>query len=55
MVFYTFNFFCINYITDIHNLHEEALDKLRENISVIIIDIENKTIEEIAEEILRLI
>lgn len=42
-----------NYITDIHNLHEEALEELQKTIKVLIIDIENKSVEEIAEEILR--
>jgi deoxyadenosine/deoxycytidine kinase len=43
----------IDYITSIHNLHEEALEELIEKKSILIIDIENKTVEEIAEEILR--
>jgi deoxyadenosine/deoxycytidine kinase len=43
------------YITDIHNLHEEALEELEKKNKVLIVDIENKTIEEIAEEILMVI
>jgi deoxyadenosine/deoxycytidine kinase len=45
----------ISYITAIHNLHEEALIKLYETNSIIIIDIENKSIEEIVEELLGII
>lgn len=45
----------ISYITAIHNLHEEALIKLCETTSIIIIDIENKSIEEIVEELLGII
>jgi deoxyadenosine/deoxycytidine kinase len=42
----------INYINNIHKLHEEALLKLKDTNDILIIDIENKSIEEIAEEIL---
>ena len=45
----------ISYITAIHNLHEKALIKLCETSSIIIIDIENKSIEEIVEELLGII
>lgn len=40
----------LDYITSIHNLHEETVKILNNNI--IIIDVDNKSIEEIAEEIL---
>ena len=43
------------YITAIHDLHEQAVEKLQENTKILIIDIENKSIEEIAGEILRTI
>jgi deoxyadenosine/deoxycytidine kinase len=42
----------IDYINNIHKLHEEALFKLKDTNDILIIDIENKSIEEIAEEIL---
>lgn len=45
----------INYITAIHNLHEEAFKKIDKNSKVLVIDIETKSIEEIAEEILKTI
>lgn len=45
-----------DYLTSIHNLHEEAyLQLLETNKNVILIDIENKTIEEIVKEIISLI
>ena len=40
----------LDYITSIHNLHEETAELLKSNI--IIIDVDNKSIEEIADEIL---
>ena len=46
----------LNYLTDIHNLHEETyLKALENNLNIIIIDVNNKTIHEIAEEILNTI
>jgi deoxyadenosine/deoxycytidine kinase len=42
----------IDYINNIHTLHEESLITLRETKKVLVIEIENKSIEEIAEEIL---
>jgi deoxyadenosine/deoxycytidine kinase len=45
-----------DYLISIHNLHEEAyLQLLQTNKNVILIDIENKTIEEIIKEIVSLI
>jgi deoxyadenosine/deoxycytidine kinase len=45
-----------NYLMSIHDLHEEAyLQLLETNKNVILIDIENKTIEEIIKEIVSLI
>jgi len=45
-----------DYLISIHNLHEEAyLQLLETNKNVILIDIENKTIEEIIKEIVSLI
>ncbi len=46
----------IDYITSIHNLHEEAYIKLLETTNnVILIDVDDKTIEEIVKEILTII
>jgi len=46
----------INYITDIHNLHEETYQMaLKNKFDIIIIDVDNKTISEIADEILAII
>jgi thymidine kinase/deoxynucleoside kinase len=43
----------IDYINAIHNLHEEAYNELiKTSDNVILIDVENKTIQEIVEEIL---
>jgi deoxyadenosine/deoxycytidine kinase len=42
----------IDYINNIHTLHEEALIKLKETKKVLVIEIENKSVEEISEEIL---
>jgi deoxyadenosine/deoxycytidine kinase len=43
----------LEYITDIHNLHEETYKLALENkLNIIIIDVNNKTIHEIADEIL---
>jgi deoxyadenosine/deoxycytidine kinase len=43
----------LDYLTEIHNLHEETYKKaLENNLNIIIININNKTIQEIAEEIL---
>ncbi len=43
----------LDYLTDIHNLHELAYQKaLEEERNIICIDIENKNIEEIANEII---
>jgi len=42
----------LEYITDIHNLHEEKyLKAVKDNMNIIVIDIENKSITEIANEI----
>ncbi len=41
----------LDYIKDIHNLHEETIDLLKDA-NIFILDIENKEIHEIAEEIL---
>ena len=46
----------IDYITDIHNLHEEAYFKLSEiDNNIILINVEDKSIEEIIQEILTVI
>jgi thymidylate kinase len=46
----------LDYITDIHNLHEETYKIALENkLDIIVIDVNNKSIHEIAEEILSLI
>ena len=46
----------INYITDIHNLHEETYQMALENkLDIIVIDVDNKSISEIADEILAII
>jgi deoxyadenosine/deoxycytidine kinase len=43
----------LEYIADIHNLHEETYKLALENkLNIIIIDVNNKTIHEIADEIL---
>jgi deoxyadenosine/deoxycytidine kinase len=43
----------LDYLTEIHNLHEETYKKaLENNLNIIIINVNNKTIQEIAEEIL---
>lgn len=43
----------INYLTEIHNLHEESYQKaLKEGRNIICIDVENKDIETIANEII---
>jgi len=43
----------LEYITDIHNLHEETYKlALKNKLNIILIDVNNKTIHEIAEEIL---
>jgi deoxyadenosine/deoxycytidine kinase len=43
----------LEYITDIHNLHEETYKLALDNkLNIIIIDVNNKTIHEIADEIL---
>jgi len=42
----------LEYIIDIHNLHEEKyLKAVKDNMNIIVIDIENKSITEIANEI----
>jgi deoxyadenosine/deoxycytidine kinase len=44
----------IDYLNDIHNLHEETYKKALElNMNILIIDIENKTLEEISSIILK--
>lgn len=46
----------INYITDIHNLHEETYQMALENkLDIIVIDVDNRSISEIADEILAII
>ncbi len=46
----------IEYLNDIHNLHEETYEKaIENNIKVLCIDIENKSLEEIAELIIKFI
>ena len=46
----------LDYLTDIHNLHEETYKKaLENNLNIIIIDVNNKTIHEIDDEIFNLI
>ena len=46
----------LDYLTNIHDLHEETYIKaLENNLNIIIIDINNKTIYEIADEIFNLI
>lgn len=46
----------IDYLNDIHNLHEETYEKaIENNIKVLCIDIENKSLEEIAELIIKFI
>lgn len=46
----------LDYLTEIHNLHEESyLKALKEGRNIICIDIENKQIEEIANEIINYI
>ena len=46
----------LDYLTNIHDLHEETYKKaLENNLNIIIIDVNNKTIHEIAEEIFVLI
>ncbi len=43
----------INYLTEIHNLHEESYQKaLKEGRNIICIDVENKDIETVANEII---
>jgi thymidylate kinase len=43
----------IDYITSIHNLHEEAyLELIKTHDNVIVIDVDNKSIQEIVQEIL---
>jgi deoxyadenosine/deoxycytidine kinase len=43
----------LEYITQIHKLHEENYLKAKDNIPIIVIDIENKSITDIVDEILR--
>jgi len=44
----------LDYLKDIHNLHEETYKKIIENkMNIIIIDIENKSLEEIGNEIIQ--
>lgn len=46
----------IDYLNDIHNLHEETYKKALDlNMNILIIDIENKTLEEISSIILKFI
>ena len=46
----------LDYLTNIHDLHEETYKKaLENNLNIIIIDVNNKTIHEIADEIFNLI
>jgi deoxyadenosine/deoxycytidine kinase len=46
----------IEYLNDIHNLHEETYEKaIENNIKVLCIDIENKSLEEISEIIIKFI
>jgi deoxyadenosine/deoxycytidine kinase len=46
----------IEYLNDIHNLHEETYEKaIENNIKVLCIDIENKSLEEIADLIIKFI
>lgn len=46
----------IEYLNDIHNLHEETYEKaIENNIKVLCIDIENKSLDEIAELIIKFI
>ena len=42
----------LEYITQIHKLHEENYLKAKDNIPIIVIDIENKSITDIVDEIL---
>lgn len=46
----------IEYLNEIHNLHEETYEKaIENNIKILCIDIENKSLEEIAELIIKFI
>lgn len=46
----------IEYLNNIHNLHEETYEKaIENNIKIICIDIENKSLEEISEIIIKFI